>query len=236
MPFQSLHYKVRRQKARRRFAAVRVDPRARPSPFHTVSSLTQKEMASKRRAREFTRVKVLSLAQGVCFEDIEQRTLSPSNITVRGRLKVYPRTAIEKFSFLRHPAVSPRNPPPPKPVFPLRTHAEDRKGRGITGFGDLNFHLDTLFARAVPNTVGLSARSADKQTKNDLWDDFSSERIQDLCHASRAQTSRDLPGYPCPVGTTFYFCMLQYTIHITSTFMYSLILERRPFDVTGRLH
>jgi hypothetical protein len=32
MTFQSLHYEVRRQQARSRFAAVGADPRVRPSP------------------------------------------------------------------------------------------------------------------------------------------------------------------------------------------------------------
>jgi len=50
-------------------------------PFYTISSPTQKEMTCKCRLREFTRVKALSLAQGICSEDIAQRTLAPSNIT-----------------------------------------------------------------------------------------------------------------------------------------------------------
>jgi hypothetical protein len=134
---------------------------------------------------------VLSLVQDVCSEDNAQRTLAPEKHN-QGGLKVYPRTAIEKFSFLRLPAVSSRI---PSLVFPLRTLAEDRKGRGITGFRDLNLRRVTFFARAVPNTARLRARSTDKQRKNDLWDDFRSERIQDLYHASKAEISRDSLGH-----------------------------------------
>jgi hypothetical protein len=129
-------------------------------PFYTISSLTQKEMTSKCRLREFTRVKALSLAQGICLEDIAQRTLAPRN-TTRGVKSISKDCHWKVFL----PSTSRCFFPYPIPVFPLRTLVEDRKGKGITGFGDLNLRRVTLSARTVPNTVRLSARSRKNRGK-----------------------------------------------------------------------
>jgi len=202
-------------------------------PFYTISSLTQKEMTSKCRLREFTRVKALSLAQGVHLEDIAQRTLAPRNIT-RGVKSISKDCHWKVFL----PSTSRCFSPYPIPVFPLRTLAEDRKCRGITGFGDLNLRQVTLSARTVPNTVRLSVRSTEKQRKNDLWDDFSCERIQDICDASRAEISRDFlgQGIHAQMVTMLQFYRLQYPVHITTTFMYSVIIEGRAADVNEHIN
>lgn len=129
-------------------------------PFYTISSLTQKEVTSKCRLREVSRVKALSLAQGICSEDIAQRTLTPRNIT-RGVKSISKDCHWKVFL----PSTSRCFSPYPTPVFPLRTLAEDRKGRGITGFGDFNLRRVTLSARTVPNTVGVRASSTENRGK-----------------------------------------------------------------------